>query len=365
MHSRIAFVIIILSVLGALERPTPAWARSCESIKAQMEAIAANAGWNDLPRLKALEQQYYACQRGKQTSRPQGGGPAGQAYDTTFGEMLKKNNYCGTFGGLMRFCPKGRACLPGGACAPAKAAAPAPSPAPAPDPTPKPMTPKLAEQIRPYSTLAADVYKSEAADVSASGFRRVLQTGNDNGSFFAAAYVASDAKQKSVVIAYRGSDDRGDWLWDNLPGRLMPKSLDAPSQYQRAVEFADIVRKAYPKHAFVVTGHSLGGGLASYTASKRGFEAITFNMARNSYSTTPGQARKQTNVYTVGDIVGQSDPIPSLKAALAGAGVPPGQSYFVTVPDLPAASAAERILWHHKMDSIQSALGEIFLKSRR
>jgi murein DD-endopeptidase MepM/ murein hydrolase activator NlpD len=102
-------------------------AQNCEQIKQQMNAIAANAGWGDLARLKNLEQRYYACQRGgARAAQP----PANvKTFESTEYDMKRKNNYCGTDGVYTFYCPKGRACLHKNAsgCAPAKQiTAPAP-----------------------------------------------------------------------------------------------------------------------------------------------------------------------------------------------------------------------------------------------
>jgi hypothetical protein len=89
--------------------------------------------------------------------------------------------------------------------------------------------------------------------------------------FFAALY--REVRTAEYVLAVRGTDSAVDWLASNFP--LMAGFT--PSQYTPA-------RKAYAwaiHHAgtreFVLTGHSLGGGLVFLLSAEFGNPVVTFN----------------------------------------------------------------------------------------
>ena len=77
---------------------------------------------------------------------------------------------------------------------------------------------------------------------------------------------------EGVVLAFRGTDDVADWTDANLPqsqGR-------ASTQYAQALLLAHAVQDAYGANVRL-TGHSLGGGLASAAARMTGLRAQVFN----------------------------------------------------------------------------------------
>ena len=83
---------------------------------------------------------------------------------------------------------------------------------------------------------------------------------------FRAVLVTSPTGKK--ILSYSGTDDPADWI-DNVLQRVISLS----PQYTYA---AAIGRYYSPD---IVVGHSLGGGLASYTAVRLGLETATFNPA--------------------------------------------------------------------------------------
>ncbi len=89
--------------------------------------------------------------------------------------------------------------------------------------------------------------------------------------FYAAAYTNG----QEIVIAFCGTDDFGDVVTDvqNFMGTK-------PEQYQEAMAFVQkVLDDAPPGVKITLTGHSLGGGLASYAALKFNKEAVVFNAA--------------------------------------------------------------------------------------
>ena len=132
---------------------------------------------------------------------------------------------------------------------------------------------------------------------------------SQNASFFAQSYTL-DGK---TIISYRGTDNaRGDAsslftngdAWNGFPTGAGLQS----NQAMLAIDFyKSVLGSSDPQSANVVlTGHSLGGGLAGYVAALYGKTAIVFDQmpftvaASNAYSKIWGQApeRRWTTALT-------------------------------------------------------------------
>ena len=131
--------------------------------------------------------------------------------------------------------------------------------------------------------LSQYVYKDESEPENApEGWTRLSrdelppglrdQVWEDKDSGFAAAMFRSD--DGKMVLAYRGTDERKDWK-ANLPQGLGFET----TQYNQAHRLAQAVRNTYGPGGFEVTGHSLGGGLASFASVTTGAPATIFNAA--------------------------------------------------------------------------------------
>ena len=93
----------------------------------------------------------------------------------------------------------------------------------------------------------------------------------------ATTYVNSSGE---VVIAFRGTDDpiglsEADWAQGNVPGAL---GWHAPQVAAAMRLVADVVAR-YPTAKITLTGHSLGGGLASIVAACFDLPAVVFDPA--------------------------------------------------------------------------------------
>ncbi len=91
---------------------------------------------------------------------------------------------------------------------------------------------------------------------------------NEDTGFLARIYGDSSGR---YVIAYSGSDEGKDWLTNLRQG----VGID-DAQYNQAIALAQEARVAFGDRV-VITGHSLGGGLAGAASLVSGIPAVTFN----------------------------------------------------------------------------------------
>lgn len=134
--------------------------------------------------------------------------------------------------------------------------------------------------VHSHALLAADVYRDSPAPPD--GYRvatedELARLGLDpdqldpGTGFRARVYAETDA-DGGYVVAFRGSQQGSDWLTNARQG----VGLDS-DHYARALEIGRIVGRN--DEVVTMTGHSLGGGLASTAALASGAPADTFNAA--------------------------------------------------------------------------------------
>ena len=143
---------------------------------------------------------------------------------------------------------------------------------------------KLALDVIDYALLSEAVYKEktvpnwELLNTATCPVKAMECWKNiEETSFQVQVYLSLRGRKPTLAVAFRGTEinEIGDWKADleNFFNRT-------PRQYEQAVEFVkQIVEKAGPNYDIVLTGHSLGGGLASYAALRQGTRAIVFNAA--------------------------------------------------------------------------------------
>jgi len=90
-------------------------------------------------------------------------------------------------------------------------------------------------------------------------------------------------KDNNIVIAYRGTDGKEDIMADAAIGvSLLGKDSGFQNQlwdiqFTLALIYANTIRHDYPDAEIVLTGHSLGGGLAQVVSEMFGFKGSTFD----------------------------------------------------------------------------------------
>lgn len=125
--------------------------------------------------------------------------------------------------------------------------------------------------------FAADAYTNENPQIL--GFDRIIgkygvgfgDLNHSESGFKASMYENDD----TVVISFAGTEDFTDWETNigNAAGKIT-------EQYNRAINLAETLQRKSGKKV-ILTGHSLGGGLAAAAGAKTGLETITFNAAGN------------------------------------------------------------------------------------
>lgn len=117
-------------------------------------------------------------------------------------------------------------------------------------------------------------------------------------SFRAIALQSTDPNDNRTIVAFAGSGDGKDWKANIGQGLGLPTK-----QYRQAVEFAD-KWKAQEGNNVILTGHSLGGGLASYASIKTGLHATAVNaapLALNHLGLNPRAGSRITQYFVPGE----------------------------------------------------------------
>jgi Protein of unknown function (DUF2974) len=143
--------------------------------------------------------------------------------------------------------------------------------------------PATTPATRELAAMAADVYNDVATPPA--GYRVATQSDlailglksqdlvSAQSSFRARVYVKGANESAQFVVAFRGTTSSSDWQANFRQGVGL-----SSDHYQRALNIG--MRLAMRPDANVrVTGHSLGGGLASAAALAGGRDAATFNAA--------------------------------------------------------------------------------------
>jgi hypothetical protein len=191
--------------------------------------------------------------------------------------------------------------------------------------------------------------------------------------FKASAFV----KGRQIAVVFQGTNPNEitDWSTD-----IAAKMGLEPGQYKDAIVYAEqVVQEAGSNYDVVFTGHSLGGGLATFAALHCGKTAYVFNAAPLGSLMTAdikdiGKNRALiTNIDMTGDVVsgfgGQTGSIyilniPPVTRAYLGAelkAIQDAQHGFPFIRNLKelgaqAAFTADSILQLHSMDTIVQAL---------
>ncbi len=228
--------------------------------------------------------------------------------------------------------------------------------------------------VLPDAEMSQDVYSVTSDPAALSGWKPIgnwdqIFAGSPSlkseisaaaaTGFYARVY--EDAKG-NITIAYRGTEGPGEFFSTDVPAQtnLNPlQKIQIPAQYTYASQLAAFVKQSYSNAPITLTGHSLGGGLATYAAQQvPGISnVVTFNAARPPIlsSATLGGVN-QINVVAPGDAIG--DP-KSGGGDIEGFGKLPGTTYAVTSTTATPENALSRAagFWASNTHSLQGIIG--------
>ncbi len=142
---------------------------------------------------------------------------------------------------------------------------------------------RLPPDARVLALLAQDVYADKAAppagwraaspsDLHRLGIRADMLE-NASSGFRARVYVEGSGADARYVVAFRGTQGRGDWISNGQ--QVLGQQSD---HYRRALQIGRQLART-DGLAIHITGHSLGGGLASACGLAGGVDATTFQAA--------------------------------------------------------------------------------------
>jgi len=125
----------------------------------------------------------------------------------------------------------------------------------------------------PTQTLAGQWTRMTDDQVMAAGIDPT-RLKNDRSGFVAGIYRAESETRTALAFAGTDMTSIKDWTTNLAQGAGLQTQ-----QYAEAVSLAKNVALAFDKAEVIITGHSLGGGLATAAAAATGITAVVFNPA--------------------------------------------------------------------------------------
>lgn len=163
------------------------------------------------------------------------------------------------------------------------------------------------------SDLAYDARQGEVylfPDGKAWRVERVEDYADSESGFRAIVLRPIDPHDRRAILAYAGTDSKS---WEDWGNNLGQGFGFTPEQYDQAAGLArEVGAEARANgEALTLTGHSLGGGLASYAAVATGAQATAINSAplahRNIPNDDPTINDRVTQYYVPGEILTDLD----------------------------------------------------------
>ena len=118
-----------------------------------------------------------------------------------------------------------------------------------------------------YAKISSDVYSSPGNRKDMGDF----EYDGDMGDSEEGVWVSGS----KAIIAYRGSVTAKDWLVSDVKIALGTEPSD--SRVQKSIRFYDEVKEKYPNKTIVLTGHSLGGRIATLVSQATNSRVISFS----------------------------------------------------------------------------------------
>lgn len=160
---------------------------------------------------------------------------------------------------------------------------------------------RLADAVYDFDNVAVDIWTLAESISKSSGMQAAVYTNQSNGD---------------LVLAFRGTETCNfPCSFSETKAYLLDVAADTAltfgfvnDQFKHAFNYAQDVVNRYPGRKVIVTGHSLGGGLAQAAGSVLGLETFAFNSSPvpddffDSYPLTLTREQLQEIVYVIADI---------------------------------------------------------------
>jgi hypothetical protein len=147
-----------------------------------------------------------------------------------------------------------------------------------------------------YAQLSSDVYNEPPLFVIPSVTRLEL-TEDDGIGFGYGLYRRTNGDgPDDLIIAFRGTDfsQREDWAYGNI----------VPLHNQRGLAVFRRIRDAHPGLPITVTGHSLGGGIATYVSLVEPVaQSVVFNSSPRFRAPRDAVVNKRTSIVEYGEVL--------------------------------------------------------------
>ena len=150
-----------------------------------------------------------------------------------------------------------------------------------------------------YAQLSASVYDAGGAGSTNANWIRLENAPAASPGFSASVYEkrtvdpVTGATSTEIVIAYRGTDDPFFDVGANIQLTVLRQP---PQQFSDAVDYYNTIAQRYPDSAISVTGHSLGGAMASYVGTLNPQTQVTAFNAPGIANVVTGVPSSYTNV---------------------------------------------------------------------
>jgi pimeloyl-ACP methyl ester carboxylesterase len=167
------------------------------------------------------------------------------------------------------------------------------------------VTPDLAAIVAPWAAMSSNSYSIEPGkpfDVACRGWTRIDRDGNPSAAPAKVSKITGlvvdlyrDANGR-VIVVFRGTDSLRDWILANA-------AIPFSTQYYSANKFYRSLRDRFGSQIGLVTGHSLGGGIALGISLRYGVDAVVFNSSPRVFDGLGDRhlPAKRTAVYQKGD----------------------------------------------------------------
>tara|TARA_R110002153_G_scaffold50861_3_gene142962 strand:- start:760 stop:1443 length:684 start_codon:yes stop_codon:yes gene_type:complete len=118
-----------------------------------------------------------------------------------------------------------------------------------------------------YAEISRDIYNSPGNRKDMGEF----EYDNDLGDSEEGVWISNS----KAIIAYRGSVSKKDWLVSDV--KILLGTEPSDSRVQKSIRFYDKVKEKYPNKTIVLTGHSLGGRIATLVSQATDSKVISFS----------------------------------------------------------------------------------------